>query len=65
MSLENLNEVRPLKHQIKREGVVIINTNDIDMAKAKWKPKTDEHWEWVRNGSVIVDKPRGQEPSES
>ena len=50
----NLNEVQPAKHKILKDGAVIIETNMIDMAMAKWDAADDNaKWQWFRNGELI------------
>lgn len=51
--MENLNEIRPKKHILKRDGHVVIQTDDVDMANAKWEPAQGGVWEWFRNGELL------------
>lgn len=59
--MQNLNEVMPAKHEIKKDGQTVIKTNDIDMANQKWNPTPDSQWQWIRNGEVVKESQKSNE----
>lgn len=51
-----LNEVMPKQYVIKHNGIVHLETNDLQLVESNWRPDTGGKWELYQGGKLVDSK---------